>query len=258
MDCKVFTYSLLAIALVVVFTSCEKREAGAFDDTPHGTITIAHLKTLSTESSTILTDDIAIEGYITANDLYGELYKSIYICDDSGGIELSVDCNKTAVTFPVGARIIVHCATLALGDYGGQLILGAPPTGDYVVDRIDESRFDTYFTIDRTKPKMVAPKEISLADLAPQHIGNYVHIKDVNFGSQAGLKWCETDPETGEYITTERELYGDAGNKIIVRIDGRCSYAEEQIPSGRGAIGAIAEYFNGVYQLRIINRNIYF
>ncbi len=119
---KKLTYYIFLIILSLL-PSCNKHEAASFDSSPHGLVTIAHLKTLSSDSSTTIIDDIAIEGYIMANDLYGELYKSIYICDQSGGIEISVDCRRTATTFPIGAHITVHCTTLALGDYGGQLIL---------------------------------------------------------------------------------------------------------------------------------------
>ena len=254
---NILTYCLFAISFFLL-PSCKTNEAATFDSQPHGLVTIAHLKTLAIDSSTTIIDDIAVDGYIMANDLYGELYKSIYICDQSGGIEISVDCRRTATTFPIGAHITVHCTTLALGDYGGQLILGAQPTGEYVVDRISEDDFNTYFTIDRAKVKMVEPQRITLQDLAPHHIGNYVYIEDVNFGSAAGQQWCNTDPETGEFVTTERTIFDESGNQAIVRIDGRCNYSSEIIPHGRGAIGAIAEFFNGSYQLRIINRNIYF
>lgn len=258
MKFKGLIYSITMFALALAAVSCRSDDAATFDAPPHGSITIAHLKSLATDRSTTIVDDIAIEGYVVANDLYGELYKSIYVCDRSGGIEISVDCRSSATIFPVGARIVVHCSSLALGDYGGQLILGAQPTGEYVVDRVAESDFATYFTIDRTDAMMIEPQRITLADLAPQHIGNYVYISGVDFGTQAGSEWCERDPATGEFVTTERLLSDRSGTSIVVRIDGRCSYAAEPIPHGRGAIGAIAEFFNGAYQLRIINRNIYF
>lgn len=257
MKCKALTYCALCAALLFL-ASCNGKEAPQFDEAPHGTISIAHLKSLAREISTTIVDDVAIEGYIIANDLYGELYKSIVISDQSGGIELSVDCKRTATTFPIGAHITIHCTSLALGDYGGQLILGAQPTGEYVVDRIAESHFSRYFTIDCSTPGTIQPKRFDIGNPSPQDIGNYVYVENVNFGNQAGDKWCETDPETGEYITTERILYDDEGNTIAIRIESRCSYASEEIPTGRGKIGAIAEYFNGNYLLRIINRNIHF
>ena len=258
MSYKALPYIALAIIFGLLLSSCKREVAADFDDAPHGTISIAHLKTLSADASTSITADIAIEGYIIANDLYGELYKSIVISDQSGGIEISVDCPRTALQFPIGARIIVHCTSLAIGDYGGSLILGAQPTGEYVVDRISEQLFARHFTIDRDNPMMIEPLRLTIDQIGPQHIGNFVTIDDLDFGDKATEKWCDTDPETGEFITTERMAFDSAGNSIAVRIEGRCSYAGEAIPSGRGSIGAIAEYFNGAYSLRIINRNIHF
>jgi len=187
-----------------------------------------------------------------------ECYLAKSLCDQSGGIELSVDSRHTAIVFPIGARIVVHCTSLALGDFGGSLVLGAQPTAEYVVDRIAEEDFDRYFLVDRSSAQSIEPERISISDIEPRHIGNFVLLEDVNFGDQAGLAWCETDPESGEPITTERILYDNDGNSIILRIEGGCSYAKEKIPDRSGAIGAIVESFNGVYQIRIINRNIYF
>lgn len=254
---KVLKYCAITLIAIGSLLSCRKSDDSLLTS-PKGVVSIAHLKTLATSLSTTIVDDLSVEGYIIANDLYGELYKSIYISDQSGGIELSVDSRHTATVFPIGARIVVHCTSLALGDYGGSLVLGAQPTAEYVVDRIAKEDFDRYFLIDRSSAQSIEPERISISDIEPRHIGNFVLLEDVNFGDQAGLAWCETDPESGEPITTERILYDNDGNSIILRIEGGCSYAKEKIPDRSGAIGAIVESFNGVYQIRIINRNIYF
>ena len=109
-----------------------------YDDDPRGTVSIAHLKTLCTSESVVITDDIAITGHIAANDLYGEYSRTIVLCDDSGGIEIAVDTRRTAETFPIAARLTVHCSSLALGDYGGRVMLGAgceKSTPLYIVSR---------------------------------------------------------------------------------------------------------------------------
>ena len=110
-----------------------------YDDDPRGTVSIAHLKTLCTSESVVITDDIAITGHIAANDLYGEYSRTIVLCDDSGGIEIAVDSRRTAETFPIAARLTVHCTSLALGDdYGGRVMLGAgceKSTPLYIVSR---------------------------------------------------------------------------------------------------------------------------
>lgn len=246
-----------AIVSLILFSACQK-SGPEFEERPHGIITIAHLKSLATSESYIITDDIAIEGYVVANDLFGEYYKSIVISDDSGGIEITVDCRTTAKEFPVSARVVVYCSGLTIGDYGGKLTLGAIPAGEYTVDRITEKDFSRYFLVDKYSPKAIEPTRINIKDINPQHIGNYVRIDDVTFASQAGLTWCDKEPQTDEYITTERTAHDRQGNAIAIKTIAECHYRDEKLPSGYGTICGIVEYFNGCYSLRIVNHGIEF
>ena len=61
------------------------------------TNSIAHLKSLCDgRSSVVITDEITIVGFITANDLYGEFYKSLVLEDASGGITVAADLESVA------------------------------------------------------------------------------------------------------------------------------------------------------------------
>lgn len=223
-----------------------------------GHISIEHLKTLAKGDATIIVSDIYIEGYVVANDLYGEYYKSIVLCDESGGIEISIDSRDLAVLFPLSARVVVHCSSLALGDYGGQLTLGAQPTAEYSVDRIAELDIARYFTIDKTNPCVIKPQKVAIAELTPALVGDYVMLEGVTFGSQAGMMWCDKDLETGDFITTKRLLTDGSGEQIMLTFIPSCTYAAETIPSGEGVVCGIVEYFDGEYSLRVINRMMRF
>lgn len=249
----------LLISVLICFTTCRDAAPNGFGkDAIRGRISIAHLKTFAREISTPILYDVTIEGYVAANDLYGEYYKSIIIGDDSGCIEMSLDCDDTAHRFPVATHVVVRCNSLALGNYGGTLVLGAQPTGEYLVDRIAEQDIERYITTDITNPQMVSAENITIADLSERHINNVVVIDNVTFGVQAGLEWCERDAETGELVTTERIISSRSGESVGVRILGSCKYASERIPEGFGTVGAVAEYHDGTHLLRIINRNILF
>ena len=254
---RAYTALMLAFAAAVA-GGCADRAAGEYERLPYGTISIAHLKSLATAESAVITDDVAITGYVVANDLYGEFYKTIVVCDTSGGIEIAVDSATTATLFPISARITVHCSGLALGDYGGRIMLGARPTGAYTVDRISVSDLARYFTADTSAPAAPDPLRVSIGGLAPEHIGRLIELHDVTFAHYAGLTWCDTDPETGDYITTSRALHDTAGHSVAVRTIAQCLYRAESIPSGYGTVRAVVEYFNGGYSLRIANHGIEF
>lgn len=248
---------IAAAVMALACCACTK-SVPDYDDDPRGTVSIAHLKTLCTSESVVITDDIAITGHIAANDLYGEYSHTIVLCDDSGGIEIAVDTRRTAETFPIAARLTVHCSSLALGDYGGRVMLGAAPTAQYTVDRISESDFARYFLLDTASAQAVDPVHITIPETNAELVGSLVQIDDVTFGSEAGLAWCETDPATGDHIDTERTATDRAGRTLAVRTISQCEYRDEKIPAGYGTLRGILEYFNGEYSLRITNHQILF
>ena len=250
------TTVLHIISSLLLFTLMSCNESGVdFDSPPHNLISISHLKSGATSASRIITDDVAIEGHILVNDLFGEYYKSIVLCDSSGGIEIMVDTDKSVTEFPVGAHMTVYCSSLALGNYGGKIELGAAPTSSYNINRIAKSDFSRYFKIDKTNLKEVKATKISIAEITPQLSGNYIRLEDVTFGNQAGMRWCDTDPESGEQITTERTISDRYGNTLTVRVLSHYVYGHQAIPSDYGVVQGVIEYFNDKPSLRIVNNN---
>ena len=226
-----------------------------YPDTPNSRISIAHLKALCRADRTIITDDISIEGHVIANDLYGEFIKSIIVADESGCIEISVDCESTAEVFFVGTRLVVSCTSLALGDYGGRIILGSSASDDYSVGRVAERNFSRYFLIDASKPKEIIPQVVKISEINTSHIGNYVEFRKVSFTDGGTAEWCDKDEE-GKYITTERKITDSSGNEFSVRTIAECAYRNETLPQGQCSLRGIIEYFNGDYSLRIVNHQI--
>lgn len=249
---------LYSISLAFCWLSCSEKVHPEFDESPHTTISIAHLKSLCRSTSDDITDDVTIEAYIVANDLFGEYNKAIVIGDQSGCIEVLVDYASTASQFPISAQVKIHCTGLTLGTSGGKIILGAKPTSNYNVDRITPSLVEQHFHIDRQQPYEIQPQDITIPELAAHHVGNYVALNDISFGDDAGLTWCDIDPETNKYITTLRTLHDKDGNALQVRTIAECSYCHEKIPSGIGTVWGIVEYFDKTYSLRIINHRIAF
>ncbi|MBR4994615.1 MAG: hypothetical protein IKY82_00990 [Alistipes sp.] len=250
---------IFAFWAIVIAVGCSKEGDNSptdYPDTPHGRITIAHLKSMCRAESQIITEDISIEGYIVVNDLYKEFVKSIIVGDDSGCIEIDVDTDSTAEIFTVGARIIVYCSSLAIGEYGGNIRLGAAPSGSYSVDRIKREDFSRYFLLDISYPKAIEPTVKKIEDITTADIGNYIMLNDVTFTDGGAKSWCDIDDESGKYITTEREIADPQGNTLLVRTISDCVYRDETLPEGKVSLCGIVEYFGGKFSLRVINHQI--
>ena len=249
---------LTNILLLLIAGGCSDATLGQYNDRPKGRISIAHLKTMAKSASATIVDDISIEGYVVANDLFGEYYRSIVVSDASGGVEVSVDLLNTATEFPISARVVIHCSGLSIGSNAGRLVLGAQPEAEYTIDRIPRDEISRYISVDKSNPQAIKATPLAIGELTATHIGNYVVIRDLSFGDQAGKAWCERDQLTGKHITTQRTAYDRNGQDIAIRIISTCDYRDEAIPSGEGDIYGIVECFNGEYSLRIVNHGIIF
>lgn len=76
--------------------------------------------------------------------------------------------------------------------------------------------------------------------------------------ADAGKTWCDTDPETGRAVATEREIVDTRGRTFTVRTAATCVYAKEPLPQGTGSLYGIIDYFAGKYTLRVTNREAEF
>lgn len=63
-------------------------------------------------------ENIVISGIVSTTDRYGNFYKSFYIQDETGGIELKLGKNGLYNDYLPGQRIYVDCRDLELGMYG--------------------------------------------------------------------------------------------------------------------------------------------
>lgn len=251
---------IASISLAVcLLCGCNRASSPYFDtdSTQNDLHTIAYLKSLGRGTSTPIRQAITVRGTVTANDRYGEFYKTIVIEDQSGGIEIAIDHTALGDIFPVNAQVTVYCNGLSLGDYGNKLLLGATPTSEYSVDRIALANINRYIRMVDIEPTSYTPAIIDISNVNSNYIDRYVRFENVRF-LEAGEQWCETDPITGKLITTNRTIEDSQGARFVVRILDSSIYATEPIPQGTGSVNGIIDYFNGEYSLRISNFRVDF
>ena len=182
---------------------------------------VAYLKSLCDgKSSVAIAQDITIRGFVTANDLYGEFHRTIVVEDASGGISIAAEGSPLADLYPFGIVATVRCNGLTLCETPSAQLL----------------TFDA---------------------VSARHIDTRVRFDDVRF-ADAGKTWCDTDPETGRAVATEREIVDTRGRTFTVRTAATCVYAKEPLPQGTGSLYGIIDYFAGKYTLRVTNREAEF
>ena len=227
------------------------------DDSESGLVSIAYLKSRCKGLSTTIKSDVSIKGTVVANDLFGEFYKSIVLVDASGGVEVSIDCERLYSEFPLYANVSISCNGLAVGRVGGKVVLGAVPTGEYTVDRIVEDDISKYMLWQRGDVTSAVPRKVTIESFGVEHVSDYVMLEGVRFADdEVGQTWCDSSDD--DYLDTERHVVDSSGNVLVVSVSGHCEYAGERIPSGTGTICGILDYSGDQFFLRIANHEVYF
>lgn len=153
--------------------------------------TILELKKLYTTPGTPVTisDDIVIGGQVISEDRSGNVYKSLYIQDETGGIELKIGKNGLYNDYKLGQWVYVKCSGLTLGAYNGMVQLGWESNDS----KYETSYIEVQYIIDThifrgEIGKPVAAKKVAEADLLKEeNVGSYVELDGLTYGNQIFL-----------------------------------------------------------------------
>jgi hypothetical protein len=222
---------------------------------PTGEVDILYLWSLVRHGSRAIDSDLSIRGTIVANDKLNELNNSIVVADKSGGIEIAIQCDDIDSHLPLFSDVEVTLAGLNIGRVGSKCVVGHRPSGEYVVDRIDQR--DIYLYIKPIGlPHSTPAKHLSISEIDMSHMLNYVCVENVRFiDEEQGLLWCERDTVTHRYVTTLRHLT-DGIDTLRVVTDKECRYASAPLPSGDITCYGIIDYYNRDVALRISDNQV--
>ena len=186
----------------------------------------------------------------------GEFHRTIVVEDASGGISIAAEGSPLADLYPFGIVATVRCNGLTLCDYGGKIQLGTTP-GDGGAGCIPREELARYIRTEPPGGETPSAQLLTFDAVSARHIDTRVRFDDVRF-ADAGKTWCDTDPETGRAVATEREIVDTRGRTFTVRTAATCVYAKEPLPQGTGSLYGIIDYFAGKYTLRVTNREAEF
>lgn len=164
-------------------------------DPPAVNATIADLKALykTPGNPVVITDDIVITGRVVSSDESGNLYRSLYIQDATGAIEIKIGKSSLYNDYKPGQWLIVDCNGLALGQYGGMLQIGyrtdqpawVEATSSYETAYIDvQYIIDSHIFKGEIGPK-VEPELIDEAGIKDEaNFGKLVRIEGLTYGNK--------------------------------------------------------------------------
>ncbi len=232
-----------------------------FDAPPHerpvysgdANISIKEFKAKHNELLKKLTGNDIIQGVITANDESGNLYKQIFIEDETGGLMVAIDRNNIYNDYKVGQKIFIETGGLYMGKYGGLPQLGYQYSRDndnnFTIGQMTWEQVKLHiFKDDYPKPEELSPKVIDYNAFSADNYSRLVKLEGVLF-DDAGDIFAYPPPEGGVQTLNRIIRFADDQSKTVTgRMSSAAQFAADTIPAGVGSITGILTVFNNTVQ----------
>jgi len=197
--------------------------------------------------------DIIIQGIVVANDAGGNIYKTIYIEDSTGGVDIALNQTYLYNTYTLGQRIYIKCKGLYLGNYGGLIELGYVDnsSGSPAIGRIPSNLIKNYLFTDGFPQGVPVPRLLTMPALANSELCTLVELDSVSF--LAG--------DVGQLFSASAFKYGlpvidKSGNSITVYNSSYAEFISQPVPSGVGSIVGILTSFKSSTPNQLVLRTI--
>lgn len=257
---KRFNY-YLSLMLLLVFTAACNDE---FDQPPMviptaehtPNMTIAEFKAKYWQDVVNYIDtvkeDIVIHGWVTSSDESGNIYKSLYIADESGaGINISINQNSLYNNYRIGQEIVLPLKDYFVGKYNGQQQLGYPAFyekgGVWEATFLPQAMWESMVEINGLPdPSKVEPVEVSISDFQGKtdsetllkYQGKLVRITGVTFQDADGVTtYAEST------ATTNRNVVDANNNTLVVRNSNYADFRADVLPDGEVDIVGLLSFY---------------
>ena len=186
--------------------------------------TIKALKDLYKGGGIEISGNVWIKGQVISSDLTGNIYRELYIQDETGGIDVKIGKSSLYSEYKLGQWIYVYCDGLTLGAYNGMPQLGIAPdntsANEYETSYLDDNAIIGMHVFRGETAEPLAPVEVSENDLkaaisagfSGELWGKYVSLKGLKYGKQVftliypnpNLPHKSGNPENRVFLSDEK------------------------------------------------------
>lgn len=226
------TLNYLFFAGLIALASCEKEP----DSPPITPIAPGQILTVDSlrnwqqiAGEVTITEDYSVYGIITMDESNGNIYKQLYVQDQTGAINvrLTASCD-----FKVGDSIRIALNGATLSEYAGVIQLDQINPDKAIIKQSSENVF---------LPAVKTIDEITLEDEA-----KLIKLENVQFQySELANTFADAPNQSSE----NRMIEDCNGNTMIVRTSGFADFAGTPLPTGNGSMVCIVNQYNGELQL---------
>ena len=197
-------------------------------------------------------EDTYIHGWVTSSDEEGNIYKHLYIQDETAGIGISIDANSICNTYRLGQEIVINMKDFWIGKYNGEYLIGKPEwyaaQSVWEAGRMTLDQFKEHVEINGLPNlEKINPIEVEIGDVVGhsdaetqlKYQGQFVIIRDVEWeGADGELPFSESAS------STTRNIKDEEGNVLGVSNSNYANFRGDPLPVGRGDVQGIL-YMSG-------------
>ncbi len=246
--------SLPLLSASLAFAACERDYDAPPLSEPEYTgsdanTTIAQLRELASSATSdvpfVIADDLILKAYVSGNDESGNIYKTIYLQDNTGAIPMLVDQSSVYNYYSVGQEVYVALDDLCISVYGSEQQIGHP---DGYLYRTPWEEFQEHVSKNGwANPDNVQPIVLSDISTVNTDVDAYrfmlVQFTGVYFENGGVNTYAEDDGYGEENIVDSN------GNTLTVRTSNYADFAGDYLPTGTGNVTGILGRYNGSWQL---------
>lgn len=232
--------SIVLLAATLLTSSCYDSfsSLGSDETASNGTLpntTIEELHTIYSTGVREINQELIVEGCVTANDEYGNFFKSFIIESDGYALEILDGLYDSYVRHPLGATISVSLNSLGIDRYLGVLRAGlvAPATASYSLDYMSANAVvDNYITL-TDFGNLLSPTLRTIGELDEQQAGQLIKVEALQLHTEDGV----------ERTWEEYALFRDANlDTLWCYTSSYADFAASKIPQGEISLTGILEY----------------
>ncbi len=276
---KIFRLGLMAFTALLGFSACQDDFGDPHMSAPVAinkpNTTIAELKDSLWQDANNYCEKIGtkgdgshyiISGRVISSDYDGNIFKCLYIQDETGALPMSINQYNLYLTHRRGQEVVIDLTDMYAGKYNGMFQLGFPSWYEreqaYETSFMAPELFNAHCELNGT-PNLAALDTITITDLStigssPEELkkwqGQLVRFNNVTFANagQPGQMLCNTYHSSGE----NQAITIGGGGSLNVRTSGYAKFWNTPLPTEAcDIVGILGYYGTQGWQLSLIDKN---
>ncbi len=263
---KIAKYLMLSLACAA-FASCMDGDwdEPSGDPSPFGNnsleetnvVTIAELKEMyrsvfdaSSDRIEQVTEDLQIKGWVTGNDIQGNIYQQVSLQDETGAIIIGISQGGLNGMLPIGRQILVELKDLYVGGYRHQCQIGAPYNSG--IGRMDRFTWQEHFKvigeIDTAKVNSLVTDFSTDMDMFDNNT-KLMTFRNVVLSEADGTATYAPDDGSVSLSANCVNRNIDGASNVVLRTSTYADFAADTMLTGKVNITGIFTRYNNTWQI---------